>query len=368
MPYNLGMNQLTLVLPFALPPPELAPDLVRALQTPALASLVARTTEKKFSAFDNATRLLPHEAWLADALGLSAAPALGRVQGGAGGGPGGDNIGAGSAFAKAAMRGFGLAAADGTWFLLHPVHVQIARNHLVMADPRAVPLDEADARALFDAAKPYFDDIDKPLLYGDAQTWFMRADDWADLATASPDAASGQNLTAYMPEGGSARASRKLQNEVQMLWFEHPVNQARQARGLKPINSFWLWAGATAPAPAPAAALFTVDCQPWLAALAEPARRDADLAAVLASGQERALVVAGGLVETGLASEWSPWLLQLQRLEQDWLASLLAALKDGRLGRLTLVLSHRDAYATFGSSKNAQRKFWRKPSLNHLIR
>ena len=39
-----GMTEITLVLPFALPPPELAPDLVRALQAPSLAALLSRTS------------------------------------------------------------------------------------------------------------------------------------------------------------------------------------------------------------------------------------------------------------------------------------------------------------------------------------
>ncbi|HBI67872.1 MAG TPA: hypothetical protein DDZ22_02285, partial [Massilia sp.] len=42
--YNHGMSQITLVLPSALPVPEFAPDLVRALQAPALASLLSRTS------------------------------------------------------------------------------------------------------------------------------------------------------------------------------------------------------------------------------------------------------------------------------------------------------------------------------------
>lgn len=350
MPYNLAMNQLTLVLPFALPPPELAADLLRAMQTPALAALISRTGAQHVAAFDNATRVLPHEAWLAHALGLAGAP-------------GSDSAGTG--FARASMAGFGLAPDEGHWFLVHPVHVQIARNHLMMGDQRSLPLDDTDARALFDAARPYFDDAGKPLHYGDAHTWFMRADDWTDLATASPDAACGQNLNAYMQEGASARASRKLQNEVQMLWHAHPVNAVREQRGQPPINSFWLWAGASRLAQTEAR-LHTLDCPPWLAALAGPVRRNASLATVMADGHPDPLVVLGGLAGAGLASEWSEWLMHVQQLELAWFAPLLAALKQGRLGKLKLVLSHREAYAAFDSSKGAQRKFWHTPTLNNL--
>jgi hypothetical protein len=41
-------------------------------------------------------------------------------------------------------------------------------------------------------------------------------------------------------EAGTARAWRKLQNEIQMLWHISPVNEARQASGLPAINSIWI--------------------------------------------------------------------------------------------------------------------------------
>ncbi|MES2739818.1 MAG: hypothetical protein V4754_02525 [Pseudomonadota bacterium] len=348
------MDHLTVVLPFALPPPELASDIVRAMQAPALAALLTRSRHGRRTDFDNASRLLPHEAWLAHALGLAGAP---------------DGADPGAGLAAAVLRGHGQRPEPGCWFLVHPVHVQIARNHLLLTDPRQLALDDAESRALFEAAKPYFDEIGKPLHYGDPHTWFMRADDWAALRCASPDAATGQNLNAWMPEGTSALASRKLQNEVQMLWHEHPVNLARQERGQAPVNAFWLWAGAPAPAPtSPAAPLFVAHAPPWMAGLTEPGRRldDDACATLLSQPQARALLVDGRLIGPAMGADWSNWLLHMQQLERHCFAPLLAALKEGRLGQLELVLSHRDAYAQFGTSRNAQRAFWRKPTLKKL--
>jgi len=359
MKYNPDMNQLTLILPFALPPPELARDLLRALQAPALAALLARTSAHKLRPFDNALRMLPHEAWLAQALQL--APVGAKTEASAG---------PSAAFAAGAMRGFKLEQADGHWFIVNPVHVQIARNHLLMEDARQLPLIEADARALFESAKPYFDEIGQPLLYGDAQTWFMRADHWKGLRTATLDAATGQNLVAWMPEGPGAQACRKLQNEIQMLWHAHPVNLQRQQRGLKPINSFWLWGGADAGLAdanfdGAATPLLVLDAQPWLAALAgNLAIAPASLETAMAI--DNALVLLGTLSQAGLASDWSHWLMQMHQLEQHWFAPALQALKDGRIKRITLVLSNRDAHAEFSSSKHAQRKFWQKITLNRL--
>ena len=64
------------------------------------------------------------------------------------------------------------------------------------------------------------------------------------LAGASPLRATGRNIEIWLPHeartGERSRAWMKLQNEVQMAWFEHPLNVEREARGLPAINSIWL--------------------------------------------------------------------------------------------------------------------------------
>jgi hypothetical protein len=254
-----------------------------------------------------------------------------------------------------------------------------------MSDTRQLQLNEADARALFDTAQPYFDELGQTLLYGGPDLWFMRADDWSGLRTASPDAAIGQNLTDWMPEGERARDFRKLQNEVQMLWHEHPANEARQARGLSVINSFWLWGGAAgsatasgdAHAPAALPMLAISGGPAWMTALAAAAAVGqgqgrvqqqpgaSQLLAQTAAGH--AVAVLAELIPDGMAGDWAAWLYQLQRLEQEWFAPLLAALEDGRLKRLTLMLSDREGWTEISSSKLAQRKFWRPHTLKNLL-
>lgn len=346
------MIQITLALPFALPPAELAPDLQRAVELPALASLLSRTSTVRRDSAEAGARALPYEAWLARELGL--AP------------DGGAAMENGAPLATAVMGGYTAAPTQGHWFIVHPIHVQMARTHLTLADPRQLRLSEEEARALFDAALPWFEELGKPLVYGDAQTWFMRADDWQGLRTASPDCVTGMNLSDWMPEGPNAIAFRKLQNEIQMLWYEHPVNEARQARGLAPVNSFWLWGGAGAGTAAGAMKPAVIAGQPWLRAISPADRRDATLESLLAQGGPRARAVLGQLIEPAIAGEWSSWLDQMRLLEQHWFAPLLAAVKDGRVSAATLVLSHRSASAAFTTSKLAQYAFWRKPSLNKL--
>lgn len=350
MPYNLGMTEITLVLPFALPPIELAKDLLRALKTPSLETLLGRHNGLQYNSFENDSRVLPHEAWLAHALGLGSAP---------------DRPDTGAALATACMRGCGLhtEAAQGYWFLLQPAHVQISRTHLLLSDLRGLQLSEEESHGLYEIARPYFEEIGKPLLHGAPGLWFVRADDWSDMLTASPDATSTQSMSDWLPEGAHARAFRKLQNEVQMLWHEHPINEARQARGLQPVNTCWLWGGSAASAPSGQLAIGGGTA--WMQALAAPELRQPTAQQLIAAGGNAML---GDLIAPAQVGDWAEWLARVQRIEQEWLAPLLAALKDGRIGSVKLVLSHRNGWSTVTSSRAALRKFWRKPTLNPLLK
>ena len=343
MPYNHGMSQLTIVLPFALPAPEFAADLVGALEAPALAALLSRTSSAVRHAHDGTMRALPHELWLADTLGLRR-----------------DGL---PAFARAAMRGFGFDPADGSWFIVNPAHIEIARSHLLMPDLRQLVLAEDEARALFDAARESFAEAGHELLYGDAGTWFMRADGWAGMDTATPDMAVGMNLNDCMPEGPHARAYRKLQNEVQMLWYAHPANAAREARRQAPVNAFWLWGGAGPGAEAGARAGLVAYATPgWMTGLA--GRALPALSGFAPAGDT--MLVCGNVAGPAIGADWSAWLAQMQQLEAELFAPLLGAVKSGAVRQLRMVLSHRGAHAEFTTTAMAQRKFWRRPTLDAL--
>jgi hypothetical protein len=340
------MAHITLVLPFALPLPEFAPDLVRALQAPALAALLSRTSSDRRAPNTDIAHALPHETWLARELGLIP-----------------DERGGDTPFAVAAMRGFGMEPGAGRWHIVTPAHIQIARSHLMMADTRQVSLDDADGRSLFDTARSLCEEIGHELRYGDAHTWFLRADDWTGFETATPDTVANMDLTDFMPKGAGAQADRRLQNEVQMAWHAHPVNAAREARRLPVVNAFWVW-GASAQAQPPATTMTSYAVPGWLAALGRQRLTSLErLDDVVAQG---GLLVAGNLGEAALAADWNGWLQGMQHLEDTLFAPLLAALKDGRVRELRLVLSSREALADYTTTAMAQRKFWRRPTLDAL--
>jgi hypothetical protein len=358
--YNRGMNDLDILLPFGLPPPDTARDLIRECRAPALATLLSRSTVQR-QAIDPFARALAHENWLAQRFGL--------ISGNADNSP---------PAARAAMHALGLPAVEGHWFLLHPTHIHIARDHLVLTDMRQLALDAPESQALFDAAKPLFEEVGKTLVYGSPDTWFMRADEWPQLRTATPDAASGRNVDIWMPLGEGDRAWRKLQNEIQMHWFTHPLNEQREALGLKPVNSLWLWGGSglnNAVSNTAAALIKPYDAcfnlSGWMQLFdrfADSAQHGADVNQVLQHAGPRGLLLLDALTEPGLTNEWGYWLERIEALERDWFAPLLAALRGRQLRSVRLILSGQDRIAEFSSNRNTLRKFWIKPTLQGLTK
>jgi hypothetical protein len=119
--------------------------------------------------------------------------------------------------------------------------------------------------------------------------------------------------------------------------------------------------------PAALPRLITVEAPGWLAAMSERRLdRLADVMTELATvdADEEAMVVCGNVAGPAIAADWAGWLLQMQRLEDELFAPLLAAL--GQVKQLRLVLSHRDGHLETTTTPMAQRKFWRRPTLEAL--
>lgn len=354
LPYNRGMSHLDILVPFSLPPPELSADLLKELKAPSLAILAARANWAPQEQSDAFSRTLPHEAWLSRRFGLGSGLAAENSP----------------PIAAAAISSLNIQAPEGFWFIVQPVHIHIARDHLVLTDPRRLELPEQESRALFEVARDVFHEYRLTLLYGNSTTWFARSDEWKQLKTATIDAATGHNIDVWMPRGDGERAWRKVQNDVQMHWFGHPVNAMREAAGKRTINSLWLWGGARAGTlPADPAYSATFNLQGWMQifrAHGDWAAAPASAADVLGLCPDRGLVMLDDLVEPALSNDWGSWLQAFERLEAGWFAPLLESLRDRKVRRLSLIFSHNSGLTSCTATGISLHKFWIRPSLERL--
>ena len=199
----------------------------------------------------------------------------------------------------------------------------------------------------------------------------MRPDQWCLLidgqahseASATPPVdLAGANIDPHLPP----KQWHPLLTELQMALYEHPANTAREQRGEPVINSVWLWGAGKLPSAASG---------PWqsvsaddpvalgLGRLAGMRHRAPGAGAVdwleRAPEDGRHLVVLDSLRGAHALGDLDALAKRLQDLESNWFAPLLAALKSGRIGMLTIHIP--EAAASFETARGDLRRFWRRP-------
>ena len=212
---------MQLLIPFASALSDAGTHTARDLSLPNLARLLGTLQATTRLGSDEYSLTPPHERALADAWGWH-----------------GEDGALPFAAHSAAADGIDVGAR--AWGLLTPVHWHVGRDHITLADPLALKLDDTTSRTMFDAVRDLFESEGFTLVYATSSRWYAAHEDFDGLPCASLDRVIGRNVDLWLPTHPKARLVRRLQNEVQMLLYNHPLNDEREARGELPLNSFWL--------------------------------------------------------------------------------------------------------------------------------
>jgi hypothetical protein len=204
-------------------------------------------------------------------------------------------------FAPWRAAAHGIEPGARAWGLMTPVHWHVGADQVRLTDPAELQLDAAASRALLDAVGELFTSEGFGVEYASPLAWYLAHDSLDGLRTASLDRVIGRNVDPWLTDDAAVRLVRRLQNEVQMLLYTHPLNERREAQGLLPVNSFWL------------------------------------------SGCGRAQPVVGALPQIddrlrgpALAGDWSAWADAWASLDAGPVAALHAGASRGDAVRLTL--------------------------------
>ena len=271
-----------LLIPFAAPLSEAGREAVRSLRLLRLPALLAMLQAQGTDDADEWCLSPPHER------------ALARVHGWTG-------FDGALPWAAQAALADGVSVGTDAWGQITPVHWHLGSDQISMLDPAGLMLDETSSRALFDAVGELFTSDGYRMAYGSASRWYVAHPSLAALPCASLDRVIGRNVDRWLGSDPAARNIRRLQSEVQMRLYTHPINDQRQAQGLLPVNSFWL-SGCGVAQPARAGDLQIDEC------LRAPA----------------------------LAEDWATWSKAWETLDAGPLATGLAAARQGQTVQLTL--------------------------------
>ena len=232
-----------------------------------------------------------------------------------------------------------------------PVYLEARLDHLCLHALRRNRVSAAEFRTLIDYLQATLAD--------EQQYGFMRLGSYGYLSSKEPIATAAvstrvvdqEKPDAFLPQGDASGAFRNLLSEIEMALHEHEVNLEREARGLWPVNSLWLWGGGTAAEQItrPQPPLFSEDALMtgyWYSATAVAEPWKGSIAACIDDS------VAGFVAEI-------PEFESDQELLEQCLGELRDALRAGRLSRLILLF--RDGLRADVRRSQALR-IWRRSS------
>jgi hypothetical protein len=214
------------IVPYADGPADGAWD---DLQLPHLQALLAALSPSAVVQGSEYDFSPPHERVLARAMGLPDTPGL-------------------IPWAALAARHTGLDTAQACAFIT-PCHWHVGADHVHQADPAATPLAEEESQQLLALLSPWFADDGIALRYLRPDLWLACGDVFEKLATASMDRVLNRDVRPWFPDAAQGAVIQRLQSEVQMLLYTHVFNDRRAARGLQPINAFWVHGSGRLPGP-----------------------------------------------------------------------------------------------------------------------
>jgi hypothetical protein len=148
--------------------------------------------------------------------------------------------------AAKAWQAAGNEAANAYWLYAAPVHLVLQRDSFSLAAPAPLMLGKDEIDALTDSLNKHFEaDIveNKATFFWHENIWFLRLEHHPQIESYSPELAMNKDVGAFLPTGEGAIKWAQFTNEIQMLLFEHPINQTREAKRLPAINSIWCYGG-----------------------------------------------------------------------------------------------------------------------------
>jgi hypothetical protein len=240
------------------------------------------------------------------------------------------------------------------WLRADPVHLQLARDRAVLFDARHLALGDTERVALHAALTAHFGD-EPAFHFPSPSRGYLALADAPDIHTTPPAQTASDTFSRCLPQGPQARYWRGIHNEIQMCLHEHPLNQAREARGALSVNALWLWGEGELARPAAQTARFFADDFDARILAQAAGWHVAPLPQSATGLPDDALVLLDTLAQATQAQDPGDLHQALQVLDNAWFSPLLAqrravSLEDPVSG-WRLDLQRADYW-----------KFWRRPA------
>jgi len=277
-----------LIIPYAASHADGCRSLLPKLNLPHLQQLLTALTAQPLDAGEELSWSPPHERALAQAQGIPVSD--GQIPWAA----------------LQAQKYPALKQQDAAWAFVTLCNWQASVHQVTMRQIPMRDLSPAESDTLLAAMTPFFAQDGITLYPDEPGRWLARGAVFDGLSSASPDRVLGRNLEPWMPTAAQASGLIRLMSEMQMLLYTHPLNDAREARGLLPVNAIWL-SGTGALNGAPATNMVGAQT-----------------------------TVIDTLREAALQEDWTGWASAWQALDAQEVSAWLDAHRQGKTVQITL--------------------------------
>ena len=324
------------IIPYALwPEPAESALLMNGLHLPVYSLLAGRGQRVSFPP-------RPTRSWFAQSMGWRDFPA-----------------------APLTLIAGGIDESDGYWLRADPVSLSINQRGAEMTDPSLLKITVEEAEQLVAALNQQFAEERLEFRAVSPDSWVVKVPEPALAVFTEIEAVYGRNVGDFLPDGEGAAYWHRLMNEIQMLLYAHPVNDARTSRNQPLINSVWLWGGGSYPlSPILNKPEGMVHCNDsLLVALAT----HAGTMCVPCPGGMDGLSASHSLIfldDLQRPAQWLDaigWREAWLNLERDWFVPARELLADGLLKELRITLP--DAGISIVVRRADLWRFWRRPCL-----
>lgn len=231
----------------------------------------------------------------------------------------------------------GTVVSDGIWLCADPVHLQFARDQLILSDASNLEITRIEATALLDGLNQLLASQEPDFVRFEAKSskrWYLRMKTLPDVSFSPLSEVTGRPIASYLPAGQADRRWQRIVNDIQVFLHSHPVNQAREAAGKRTINSLWFWGPGSMPSKLTSPAPLVLARNRIARGLAISAGVRPDTPSRLP--QLDSLVVLDNLLQPARSLDLEAWRKQLADMEIQWFTPVLAALKSRHITELCI--------------------------------
>ena len=263
----------------------------------------------------------------------------------------------------------GLDVSREGWMFAEPVHLMANRDRLTMFSSSFLEISAAETHALISTLNSHFSDRHLPFFAPSSSTtssasrrWYVRCAASEIPDTTPPNTARTGSLVDFQPVSPGAMNWRSLQNEAQMLFFNHPVNEVRELAGKLAISGVWFWGGGVLPKLIRPAYDRIVTSSALAIQLAKKSELEVQPLVwnSIQSAHGNVLAVLESSAEfTGNAFS-PPEEIVLRQWDLDWFSPISQALTAGNIQHLNIVMHGHDTTHSFQITRLGQMlRFWR---------